>query len=290
MQRETTPGLGHTAGVRGRGGGRQCPAGSHSSQVSAFVGYKLAASLARWPRGGTVLPATALMLLMVAMFSASRTAQPFSDAEAVRPVVVGLLVWTATTWRPPSSAPANLAGLVDPARMDKASSRRSVCALDLHPHQPAFIILGAALWVLGRMLRFKGLVQPLNMSRSAAPGPPARPGRRPRSARPWRAWHPAPTADCRTTGRVEVVGHAGIVSGSGPKHNPGGAWCKGCVLDLTPHTLSPCSPTHPSGTAGPSTERRSPCGACPGFGWIGASSRNGQGLSGSLWSAREASW
>ena len=46
--------------------------------------------------GGTVLPATLLMLVMVAMFFGVKDSPAVQAMlKAVRPVVVGLLVWTA---------------------------------------------------------------------------------------------------------------------------------------------------------------------------------------------------
>jgi len=71
--------------------------GPIAPQVSAFIGYKLAgipgavAAVA-----GTVLPTTILMLLMVIYFFAIKDSPAVkSMLQAVRPVVVGLLLWTA---------------------------------------------------------------------------------------------------------------------------------------------------------------------------------------------------
>lgn len=71
--------------------------GPIAPQVSAFVGYKMAgvpgaiAAVA-----GTVLPTTLLMLLMVAYFFGVKDSPVMkSMLKAVRPVVVGLLIWTA---------------------------------------------------------------------------------------------------------------------------------------------------------------------------------------------------
>lgn len=98
MQRETT-----TAGwvdsaefADAVAAGNALP-GPIAPQVSAFVGYKLAgvpgaiAAVA-----GTVLPTTFLMLLMVIYFFGVKDS-PVVKAmlQAVRPVVVGLLLWTA---------------------------------------------------------------------------------------------------------------------------------------------------------------------------------------------------
>jgi len=71
--------------------------GPIAPQVSAFIGYKLAgipgavAAVA-----GTVLPTTILMLLMVIYFFSIKDSPAVkSMLQAVRPVVVGLLLWTA---------------------------------------------------------------------------------------------------------------------------------------------------------------------------------------------------
>lgn len=70
--------------------------GPIAPQVSAYVGYKLAGVPgAVAAAAGTVLPTTILMLLMVVYFfkiKDSLTVQ--SMLKMVRPVVVGLLLWT----------------------------------------------------------------------------------------------------------------------------------------------------------------------------------------------------
>lgn len=71
--------------------------GPISPQVSAYVGYKVAGIWgAVAAASGTVVPTTLLMLVMIVFFfqvKDSRTVQ--SMLKAVRPVVVGLLLWTA---------------------------------------------------------------------------------------------------------------------------------------------------------------------------------------------------
>ena len=71
--------------------------GPIAPQVSAYVGYKMAGIAgAISAAAGTVLPTTILMLIMVVYFFGvkdSLTVQAM--LKAVRPVVVGLLVWTA---------------------------------------------------------------------------------------------------------------------------------------------------------------------------------------------------
>jgi chromate transporter len=71
--------------------------GPIAPQVSAFVGYKLAGLPgAIAAAAGTVLPTTILMLVMLVLFFSVRNAKPVqSMLTAVRPVVVGLLLWTA---------------------------------------------------------------------------------------------------------------------------------------------------------------------------------------------------
>lgn len=71
--------------------------GPIAPQVSATIGYKLA-GVPGAVAGvtGTVLPATLLMLLMVAFFFRVKdSAAVRAMLKAVRPVVVGLLLWTA---------------------------------------------------------------------------------------------------------------------------------------------------------------------------------------------------
>jgi chromate transporter len=71
--------------------------GPTAPQASAFVGYKLAG----WPGAvmaviGTVVPATVLMLILVAGFFAIKDNVYMKAAiKGVRPFVVGLLAWTA---------------------------------------------------------------------------------------------------------------------------------------------------------------------------------------------------
>jgi chromate transporter len=70
--------------------------GPIAPQVSAFVGYKLAGFWgAAAGAGGTVVPTTLLMLAAIGFFfqiKESKTLQ--SMLQAVRPVVVGFLLWT----------------------------------------------------------------------------------------------------------------------------------------------------------------------------------------------------
>ncbi|MBI3240689.1 MAG: chromate transporter [Chloroflexi bacterium] len=71
--------------------------GPIAPQVSAYVGYKLAGVAgAIAAAGGTVLPTTLLMLIMVVFFFGIKDSPNVKAMlTAVRPVVIGLLVWTA---------------------------------------------------------------------------------------------------------------------------------------------------------------------------------------------------
>jgi chromate transporter len=71
--------------------------GPIAPQVSAFVGYKVAGLAGAVAAvAGTVVPATALMLGMIVFFFGVKDSQAVKSMLAVvRPVVVGLLVWTA---------------------------------------------------------------------------------------------------------------------------------------------------------------------------------------------------
>jgi len=122
--------------------------GPIAPQVSAFVGYKLAGVPgAVAAAGGTVLPATALMLAMVVLFFGIKDSPAVQAMlKAVRPVVVGLLVWTAY----------DMAATVFAARQGNWSAAMfqgwdkvliAVVAFGLLTFtriNPAFIILGAA--------------------------------------------------------------------------------------------------------------------------------------------------
>ena len=70
--------------------------GPIAPQVSAYVGYKMAGFPgAVAAAAGTVLPTTLLMLIMVVwFFRVKESANVQSMLKGVRPVVVGLLLWT----------------------------------------------------------------------------------------------------------------------------------------------------------------------------------------------------
>lgn len=71
--------------------------GPIAPQVSAFVGYKLAGVPGAIAAAlGTVFPTTVLMLIMVVFFYGVKDSQVVQAMlRAVRPAVVGLLLWTA---------------------------------------------------------------------------------------------------------------------------------------------------------------------------------------------------
>jgi chromate transporter len=71
--------------------------GPIAPQVSAYVGYKLAGTPgAVAAAAGTVVPTTILMLFMVAFFFGIKDSPSVKAMlQAVRPLVVGLLIWTA---------------------------------------------------------------------------------------------------------------------------------------------------------------------------------------------------
>lgn len=71
--------------------------GPIAPQVSAYVGYKLAGTPgAIAAAAGTVIPTTILMLVMVAFFFGIKDSPAISSMlKAVRPLIVGLLLWTA---------------------------------------------------------------------------------------------------------------------------------------------------------------------------------------------------
>jgi len=73
--------------------------GPIAPQVSAFVGYKLAGLPGAIAGAtGTVLPTTLLMLVMVVFFFGIKDSPTVAAMlKAVRPVVVGLLLWTVYT-------------------------------------------------------------------------------------------------------------------------------------------------------------------------------------------------
>jgi chromate transporter len=71
--------------------------GPIAPQVSAYIGYKLAGLWGAISAvTGTILPTTLLMLIMVVYFFGIKDSPAVAAMlKAVRPVIVGLLLWTA---------------------------------------------------------------------------------------------------------------------------------------------------------------------------------------------------
>jgi chromate transporter len=71
--------------------------GPIAPQVSAYVGYKLAGIPGAISAAvGTVIPTTVLMLILIVFFFGIKDSKTVKGMlQAVRPVVVGLLLWTA---------------------------------------------------------------------------------------------------------------------------------------------------------------------------------------------------
>jgi chromate transporter len=128
--------------------------GPIAPQVSAYVGYKLAGTPgAIAAAGGTVLPATALMLVMVVVFFALKDSRPVKAMlRAVRPVVIGLLVWTAYDMAKSVFAAGKVGWVAALSRSVDGVMIAAVAfaLLTLTPINPVFIILGAA--VLGLLV------------------------------------------------------------------------------------------------------------------------------------------
>ena len=122
--------------------------GPIAPQVSAFVGYKLAGVPgAVAAAGGTVLPATLLMLVMVvAFFGVKDSPAVQAMLKAVRPVVIGLLAWTAYDMA------VTVFGLREPGSVGLLAREWdkiliavvAFALLTATKVNPAFIILGAA--------------------------------------------------------------------------------------------------------------------------------------------------
>jgi len=127
--------------------------GPIAPQVSAFVGYKLAGvSGAVAAAAGTVLPATMLMLVMVALFFGVKDSPAVQAMlKAVRPVVIGLLLWTAYDMAVTVFSAKQLGWSVAMVQgWDKvAIALVAFALLTLTRINPAFIILGAAIFGFG---------------------------------------------------------------------------------------------------------------------------------------------
>lgn len=122
--------------------------GPIAPQVSAFVGYKLAGVWgAVAAAAGTVLPTTLLMLVMVVLFFGVKDAPAVKAMlTAVRPVVIGLLLWTAYDMARSVFRAQELGwGAAMTGGLDKvALALIAFGVLTFTPVNPAFVILAAA--------------------------------------------------------------------------------------------------------------------------------------------------
>ena len=125
--------------------------GPIAPQVSAYIGYKVAGvSGAVAAATGTVLPTTLLMLVMVIFFFSIKDSPAVKAMlTAVRPVVVGLLIWTAYEMARSVFNVSKLGwGPALAQNLDKvAIALVTFGLLTFTSINPVFIILGAA--VLG---------------------------------------------------------------------------------------------------------------------------------------------
>ncbi len=126
--------------------------GPIAPQVSAYVGYKLAGTPgAIAAAGGTVLPTTILMLVMVVLFFAVKDAPIVrSMLTAVRPVVIGLLIWTAYDMARSVFGAGKIGWLPElTARWDGVLlALGSFALLTFTSVNPAWVVLGAAVFGL----------------------------------------------------------------------------------------------------------------------------------------------
>lgn len=128
--------------------------GPVAPQVSAYVGYKLAGLPgAVAAAAGTVLPTTLLMLGMVVYFFKIKDSLMIqSMLKAVRPVVVGLLLWTAydMAYTVFGVKKFGLSGALTMGWDKLLFVLVSFLVLTMTEINPAFVIFGAA--VLGGVL------------------------------------------------------------------------------------------------------------------------------------------
>jgi chromate transporter len=128
--------------------------GPVAPQVSAYVGYKMAGLPgAVAAAAGTVLPTTLLMLGMVVyFFRVKESLMVQSMLRAVRPVVVGLLLWTAYDMAATvfGVKKFGLAGALTMGWDKLLFVLVSFLVLTMTEINPAFVIFGAA--VLGGVL------------------------------------------------------------------------------------------------------------------------------------------
>ncbi len=128
--------------------------GPIAPQVSAYIGYRLAGLTGAISAvAGTVVPTTVLMLVMVAFFFQVKDSPSVKAMlRAVRPVVIGLLVWTAYDMaRTVFGAGKTGWGAALAQGWDKLAIAAVAFGLFTFTQiNPVFIILGAALvgfWV-----------------------------------------------------------------------------------------------------------------------------------------------
>lgn len=125
--------------------------GPIAPQVSAYIGYKMAGVPgAIVAVTGTVIPTTLLMLVMVIFFFGIKDSPAIkSMLEAVRPVVVGFLLWTAYVMAQSVLSAARLGwGQALWHNWDKVViAVGAFLILTLTKTNPIFLIIGAA--VLG---------------------------------------------------------------------------------------------------------------------------------------------
>jgi chromate transporter len=124
--------------------------GPIAPQVSAYVGFKLAGVPgAVMAAMGTVLPTTLLMLIMIIFFFRMKDAPAVkSMLAAVRPVVIGLLLWTAYDMAVSVFGAGNLGwGLAVSRGWDKALIAVAAFALlILTKINPVYLVFGAAVF------------------------------------------------------------------------------------------------------------------------------------------------
>jgi chromate transporter len=122
--------------------------GPVAPQVSAYVGYKLAGTPgAIAAAAGTVVPTTILMLVLVVAFFAAKDSRPIQAMlRAVRPVVIGLLVWTAYDMANSVFAARKLGWATALSRGIDGLVLAAIafCLLTFTSINPVFIIVGAA--------------------------------------------------------------------------------------------------------------------------------------------------
>ncbi|HMN61339.1 MAG TPA: chromate transporter [Anaerolinea sp.] len=123
--------------------------GPIAPQVSAYIGYRVAGvSGAVAAAVGTVVPATLLMLVMVIFFFRIKDSPSVKAMlTAVRPVVIGLLIWTAYDMTRSVFGVSKVGwGAALASNLDKAGiALVAFGLLTFTTINPVFIIFGAAI-------------------------------------------------------------------------------------------------------------------------------------------------